>query len=282
MASDTSVPDRCLSLTVRSDFAHFRRLDGNVVKQSYRVMPRTTVSGMLAAIVGSPRDSYYETFAFDASSMAITPLFSLRTKNQGTTALSTNENKLKSPSGSTKGVKLIYPDTEQSRQLHNYELLVDPVYRIDVALDDETFYEELRSHLKAGTSVYTPSLGLSECLARVDYLGEFEPEPVETDDDVVAVQSALPDALDGVTPTDVPYATEQSPGEMEATFGGRTTTGFVDWVYPSVGFTLQTAEADAITTPSRESRHEQRADALAVRQDAVDAVTVGDRTVVFA
>lgn len=285
MVTDSTGPSRCLSFVVRSDQAHFRRIDGNVVKQSYRVMPRTTVAGMLAAIVGADRDSYYKTFALDHSSVAITPLFDLRSKNVGTTALSTSHNDLKSASRAQKGVKVSYPDTTKSRQLHNYELLVNPVYRIDLALDDETFYKELLTHLRAGTSVYTPSLGLSECLAHVDYLGEFEPDPVEADDNgLVTVQSALPDALDAISPTaNVPYATEQSPGEMEATVpSGRKTTAFIDWVYPSVGFTPLADEESIATHENYAASHSERVKSLTVRADSVDAVTVGNRTVVFA
>lgn len=285
MVTDSTVPSRCLSLAVKSDQAHFRRIDGNVVKQSYRVMPRTTVAGMLAAIIGADRDSYYETFALDHSSVAITPLFDLRSKNLGTTALSTSPNDLKSASRAQKGVKVSYPDTTKGRQLHNYELLVNPLYRIDIALDDKTFYKELRAHLEAGTSVYTPTLGLSECLAHIDYLGEFEPEPVVDDDGgLVTVQSALPDALDAISPTaNVPYTTEQSPGEMEATVpSGRRTTAFIDWVYPSVGFAPLADEEAIAKHENYTARHSERVDSLAVRAGSVDAVTVGDRTVVFA
>ena len=45
-------PDRCLSLTVRGPWGHFRRIEGNVVKQTYRIIPRTTVAGLLAAVLG--------------------------------------------------------------------------------------------------------------------------------------------------------------------------------------------------------------------------------------
>lgn len=285
MVPDSTVPSRCLSLAVRSDQAHFRRIDGNVVKQSYRVMPRTTVAGMLAAIVGADRDSYYETFELANSSVAITPLFDLRSKNLGTTAVSTSPNELRSASSARSGVKIFYPDTTQNRQLHNYELLVDPVYRIDIALDDASFYDELRTHLEAGTAVYTPALGLSECLAHIEYLGEFEPEPMDADDDgLVSVQSALPDALDAISPTaNVPYVTEQSPGEMEATAPtGRRTTAFIDWVYPSLGFTTLAAEESVDSRETYATRHSERVDSLTVRADSVDAATVGDRTVVFA
>jgi CRISPR-associated Cas5-like protein len=39
-------PNRCLSFTVRGPWGHFRRIEGNIVKQTYRIIPRTTVAGL--------------------------------------------------------------------------------------------------------------------------------------------------------------------------------------------------------------------------------------------
>ena len=47
----------CLSFTVEGPWAHFRRIDATTEKLTYRVMPRTTVAGLLAAVLGEPRDS---------------------------------------------------------------------------------------------------------------------------------------------------------------------------------------------------------------------------------
>lgn len=52
-----------------------------------------------------------------------------------------------------------------------------PKYRIYVEGDTEV-YRILRDHLKEGRFVYTPYLGLAFCIADVEFLGEFEPEPV--------------------------------------------------------------------------------------------------------
>jgi len=53
--SDGSRPKRCLSFTIRGPWGHFRRIEGNIVKQTYRIIPRTTVAGLLAAVVGIER-----------------------------------------------------------------------------------------------------------------------------------------------------------------------------------------------------------------------------------
>lgn len=49
-----------LSLDIEGKFAHFRKFHGNNTAMSYSIPPRTTIIGMLSAILGKPKDSYYE------------------------------------------------------------------------------------------------------------------------------------------------------------------------------------------------------------------------------
>ena len=70
----STLPPRCLSFTVRGDFGHFRRVDGTVVRQTYKLPPRTTVAGLLSAVAGLERDSYYDQFGPDTSAVAISLL----------------------------------------------------------------------------------------------------------------------------------------------------------------------------------------------------------------
>lgn len=54
-----------LSIDISGKFAHFRKYYANNTAMSYALPPRTTVMGMLAAILGLPRDSYYTALASD-------------------------------------------------------------------------------------------------------------------------------------------------------------------------------------------------------------------------
>ena len=122
------------------------------------------------------------------------------------------------------------PDPTTLRQQHNYEVLVDPAYRIDLRLDDTELFEELRTRLEEGTSYYPPSLGLSEHLAEVEYLGTFGVERCEAEN--VDVDSAVVEAVDDVelSPGN-PVRVERSPGFMASDDGGRTTTEFLSVAY---------------------------------------------------
>ena len=248
------VSERCLSFTLRGPWGHFRRIEGNIVKQTYRIIPRTTVAGLLAAVLGIERDGYYELFGPDVSAVAIQPVSEIRTLNMPMNTLSTADGDLRSLNSRGK-VSVKLPDPTRLRQQHNYEVLVDPEYRIDVALDDDERYRELRDTLRAGKSHYVPSLGLSEHLAEIEYHGEFDVESGPRGE-VTDVDSAVPDAIDDVVLEGrTRCQLEESPAFMQTDAGGRTTTAFTSYTY----------------SPDAES--------LRVRD--VEASRVGDRTVVF-
>lgn len=256
------VPDRCLSFTVRSTWGHFKRVGRTVTKQTYRIPPRTTVAGMLAAIVGRQRDSYYDIFGADNAAIAITPVSDLRTINIPTVGLGTDP---KQEVTSTAGnywseYNVTYQDTTTDRQLHAYEVLADPAYRIDVAVEDADFYQQLKGHLASGTSVYPPSLGKSEYLATIEDVA-IDQEPTAIDrEGTVDVNSVVPGSLsDAIPQGGVTYSVERSPAVMERDPPGRRTTRFDDYVY--------TQQTDAATRIDTEGDH--------------TPVTVGDRTVIF-
>lgn len=228
--TDTAYPECCLSFTVRGPWGHFRRIEGNIVKQTYRIIPRTTVAGLLAGILGIERDGYYNLFAPGQSAIAIEPVNEIRTINMPMNTLSTADGNLQSLNGRGKlSVKL--PDPTTLRQQHNYEVLVEPAYRIDLTLEDEARYRELQKTLEAGKSYYVPSLGLSEYLAQIDYHGEFDVEPGPRGDQV-KVDSAVPNAVeDVVLEPGTRCQVEESPAFMTRDTGGRTTTGFTAYTY---------------------------------------------------
>jgi CRISPR-associated protein Cas5h len=231
------VPSRALSMTIRADWGHFRRVDRTVTKQTYRIPPRTTIAGLLAAICGVPRDGYYDVFERDSSAIALEPLAGHRTLTVPSLGLGTNPNESMSSAGGTgnKSVKVQYPDSTDNRQIHSYEVLVNPVYRIDVAVEDPEFYAALKEHLEAGKSYYPPSLGLSEYLASVEYHGEFEPTHLEGTEGV-SVESVVPDIVDDIVPTPgSTHRVERMPGVMEAHDGGRRTTEFIDYAFTESG-----------------------------------------------
>lgn len=260
------VPSKCLSFVVRADWGHFRRIDRTVTKQTYRLPPRTTLTGLLAAITGVRRDGYYDVFDPEQSAVAVTPKFDIRTVTQPALGLGTNPGETFDSAGGSgrKTIQVKFPDSTDNRQIHSYELLVGPAFRVDVAVEDEAFYSALRERLETGTSYYTPSMGLSEYLAWIEPVeaggkSQWEFEPERDVDGTVAVDSAVPDGTSEIVPTSgETYRTERMPATMEADSDGRRTTGYANYA-----FRLRETEQ------------------IELRPDAVTPATVGTETVVF-
>lgn len=246
------VPDRCLSFTVSGPWGHFRRVGRSVTKQTYRVPPRTTVAGMLAAIVGRPRNSYYDVFGADNAAVAITPCSELRTINIPTVGVGTDpkQDVTQTAGNYHSEYEVTYQDATGDRQLHAYEVLTDPAYRIDIAVEDKDFYVSLREHLKAGTAIYPPSLGKSEYLATITDVETGQESRRLPTDGTVDVDSIVPGSLaDTIPQGGVTYGVERSPAVMEQAGGGRRTTRFDDYVYTQRPDTAVRIDADDHRTP---------------------------------
>lgn len=244
------VPDSCLVCTVSGDWAHFRRIDRTVTKQTYRLPPRTTVAGLLAAIVGVGRDEYYEVFDPEVSAIGVEVVGDLRTTTQPSLGLGTNPGETFDSAGGSgkKTVKASFPDSTDNRQIHSYEYVVDPAYRLYVAVEDADFHAGLKHHLERGTSYYPPSLGLSELLAHVETPEsgvEHEVTAISADDSTVVVDSAIPEAVETMIPSPgTPHHVERLPAAMEADGRNRRTTEFVDYAFTADDEPLETTGDD--------------------------------------
>ncbi|MFQ3318599.1 MAG: CRISPR-associated protein Cas5h [Natronomonas sp.] len=227
------VPNTCIGFDVTADFAHFRKVGNNSAKPSYCVPPRTTVAGLLAGIMGMPRDSYYDLFSPSSSALAVVPKRLPHTYTMGVTTVNTKADDaiqyLPEEKHYTKSTEMLTPESyvRYDRQRDTYEMLVDPVYRIYVALADEDVHDELRERLEASRYHYSPALGLSECIADIRNVDTHTVESATTD----AVDSATYDDCAVVPRPGVTVKRERAPLSMEMIDGGRRTTEFGNITY---------------------------------------------------
>lgn len=237
----------CLSFTVQGSWAHFRRLDSTTEKLTYRVIPRTTIAGLIAAVLGKPRDSYYDTFAPNASAISVTPQSSLETMPVPMLTLPTEEGDIQTADG-VKGKTAVPPEvTEAERKRRTFEYVVDPSYRIDVVLDDTETFDELAEMLQNGRSTYTPYLGKSECLASIDAVEQQLVEDAPSDR---AVDSTVPE--EHVVPAPgQPLQMERTPAYMAASGDGRHTTGFISYAYAPGEESIAVSDAPTATVGER-------------------------------
>lgn len=226
-------PDTCIGFDVAADFAHFRRVGNNSAKPSYHIPPRTTVAGLLAGVMGMPRDSYYDLFSPESSAVAVVPKEMPHTYTMGITTVNTKADDaiqyLPEDRHYTKSAEMLTPESyiKYDRQRDTYEMLVDPVYRVYVALADEEVHTELLERLENSRYHYSPSLGLSECLADIRAVDAHSVNQASTG----SIDSVAYDDTVVVPETGVKINRERAPLYMEATNGGRRTTEFGNIAY---------------------------------------------------
>jgi CRISPR-associated protein Cas5h len=243
------VERECLSFTVRGPWAHFRRIDTTVEKLTYRVIPRTTVAGLLAAVLGEPRDSYYDTFEADNSAIAISvaPECELETQAIPQLTLPTTQGDLNQVTGTSRSSIVDPKQIAASSQRRTFEYIVDAGYQIDIVLDDEETFNRLREFLDSGKATYTPCLGKTECLAD---LTDVNASTIVDEGDPEAIDSTVPEQHIAPEPGR-PLRMERTPAYMRADSGGRQTTGFTSYGYAPNGETIVAPSAPAVSVDGR-------------------------------
>jgi CRISPR-associated protein Cas5h len=232
-SSGRYVPDTCIGFDVTADFAHFRKVGNNSAKPSYRVPPRTTVAGLLAGIMGMPRDSYYDLFSPSSSAVAVVLKELPHTYTMGITTVNTKADDaiqyLPQERSWHHGAEMLTPESyvKYDRQRDTYEMLVDPVYRIYVSLADEDIHTELCERLETSRYHYSPALGLSECIAEIRNVSTHTIDSTTAD----TADSAAYDDSAVVPRPGVTVNRERAPLYMEAIDGGRRTTAFGNITY---------------------------------------------------
>jgi CRISPR-associated protein Cas5h len=232
-AEDT-IPDECIVLDISGEFGHFRKPSTTSPAQTFGIPPRTTIAGMLAGLLGMERDSYYELFSRENSSVAVSLESSLRRLPVGINILTT-DGPNKSPNSARPGRHIT-----GHRQQTVFEVLCDPSYRIYVALGDEAVMDRMEEMFTAGKSTYTLSLGLSEYLATYEFVGRFN---VSIQSGRATVRSAVPgDEVDLIPSPDASYVTERSPAFMTTHMEGRKADGSQTLTYDRNGDPIELRE----------------------------------------
>lgn len=216
--------EHALVFDLKGDYAHFKKVYTTVSQLTYGIPPRTTLSGLIAAIIGLPRDSYYNLFSEEKSKIAV----SIRTpiKKQ-----KINLNLLK-----TKDETLGIVDLSKRRPSRiehiqvPFEMVKNPEYRVYVWLKEKEAFEKLEKNLSSHHTVYTPYLGITELIAHFEYQGKFRFEHRTGDTEVESV--VRKDAVKIQVEERKRYVRERVPGFM---YEDRTPKQYIDVVYESQG-----------------------------------------------
>jgi len=158
----------------------FRKIYSPISPVSYPCPPPPTILGIVGAIVGFGKDEYLGRLARreDDFAVAIRLMKPVRKFRAGLNLIN------------TKDAKDFRPTLPDPRIQIPFEFLRDPHYRIFFCHRDQAITECLTEHLRAGRTVYTPCLGLAQCIANVGFIGELGLEEVHGGE--VEIHSVVP------------------------------------------------------------------------------------------
>lgn len=160
-----------LIFDIQGKFAHFRKFYTNSSSLTYSVPPRTTTTGILAAIMGLARNSYYDIFSKDKMKIAVKKLNPTRKLMQTVNYIkATGWKELISLKAHTQIPFEILTGDEGVR------------YRIYLNHIDPAVMDELEARLKNSTFVFPPYLGAAPFNATISYLGRYNINEENSDD----------------------------------------------------------------------------------------------------
>lgn len=166
--------------------AHFRKFYTNSSSLSYPIPPRTVLMGIIAALLGYERDSYYGELSMERARIGVALKSPVRTVMQTVNYLFTKEEGWDGSRGHTQiPLELILP-WPPARFLR---------YRVYFTHVDPEVVRQLYEQLEAGEYCYPPYLGLTECPAWVEnarLYGSSEVEWMEDPQKPIPLGTALP------------------------------------------------------------------------------------------
>lgn len=160
-----------LVFDIWSDYAHYRKIETTTSPLTYSIPTGTALAGMLAAILGLDRDSYYETFSPKNTRFGIRILNPLKKTRINITMLDTSRGFCLRDIG------------ENPRTLIPHEFMKDPKYRIYVWMRDNNLRTKLQKCLQEHKCHYTLCLGTAYLIADFMYVNEYNLK--RTDEELV-------------------------------------------------------------------------------------------------
>lgn len=157
-------------------FAHFRKFYTNSSSLSYHFPPRTAIEGIISAILGKERDSYYDLFLPTKSKIAVS------TRTQTRSIMQTVNYLFVKSLGDLSGRG---PRTQVPIEIiTSDDIYEDLRYRVYFYHEDVGLTKELEERIKQSTYHYPISFGLANFLCNVDFVcwGTFQKQsfPPET------------------------------------------------------------------------------------------------------
>lgn len=222
--------DKLLAFDIWGDYAYFRRGYTSTSTITFPFPSRTTIAGLISAILGLEKDSYHDIFNEHNSKLGLRILNPIKKININLNYINTKESIVLSEIKSNPRVQL------------QAEFLKDVKYRIYVSLDDKSLMQKLYNNLNEHKSVFTPCLGISECIADFTLAyDEFFNLKMLNEDDVDINSVILKNMGDLIIEPGKKYGIVKSPGFMNSE---RVVSKFLEYYYEQNGNPIKIKNCD--------------------------------------
>jgi CRISPR-associated protein Cas5h len=222
--------EKAIVFDIWANHAYFRKGFTATSTLSYPFPSRTTIAGLVAGILGLERDSYYDLFSKDSSKISLRILNPIKKFRINLNYINTKEGFLLS-------------DIKKGKRTQvQAEFLKDVKYRIYLSLKDTEIMNQLFDLISNHKSVYTPALGISECLANFSLVGDdfFTITEVEGIDSV-EINSVVPENSEIIIESGKKYGIIKSPGFMN---NERVVTDYLEYYYEENGKPIKIANSN--------------------------------------
>jgi len=173
-----------LSFDIEGKFAHFRKFHGNNTAMSYSIPPRTTIIGMLAAMMGEEKDTYYQKYRDKNLQIGIRVLGEIKKSFHRLNFLKiTSKNDFRGRSGHIQTPFEVITGNDLKEQSIKYRIYL-------AAGDQDELYDSIKNKLRSDNRKFNLSLGVAGFSAFISNIEVVESKPIEVNNEWVNIHSA--------------------------------------------------------------------------------------------
>lgn len=153
--------DKILAFDIWGEYAHFRKYYTTTSPLSYSIPTRTSIVGLLGAIIGENKETNPDKFSKNKASITVKLINPVKKVRISENLVDTSET---------------WNMVTGNRTQIKFEFVKDPCYRIFIRHNDNSINDKIINMIKEHKSVYTPYLGITEHIANFSYVGVYSGE----------------------------------------------------------------------------------------------------------
>ena len=172
--------DQVMIFDLRGPYGHYRKNYSPASPVTFPCPTPTAAIGTIAGIVGMEKRDYLKEFAKGSWKLGIRLLAPVQKYRAAINLINTKLDP-----------KTFRPKGKSPRIQIPFEFLKDASFRFYFWHEEVELFASVKNQLETGTTIYTPSLGLAQCIGEVDFQGVAAAKPIKKNG-AVSFSSVVP------------------------------------------------------------------------------------------